>query len=316
MNPAGLSNSRKPFCRFLLGAAFLLTLIFLAAEIRLVRIPSQQDYGEGHILWLSKQILNTAQAYKPLDTLPYVAYPYTPLYMLAARLANLVFRDPLIAGRSLSLLSTLGIGVALGLTVALSSRPRTPLLVRAASAAFAGVLPLMMDSVAGWGSLMRVDMLALLLMQAGLGIYITLGKQERWQYAAAFLFVLALFTKQTMLSAPLACLSFGFFADRKKTLRVGALAAALALAVAWFLNRVTSGGFLTNILDYNVNPFSWETAGSIIYQHMRTCLLVWRSRSPLFSASGTPRGSGNSGGDVSWPYGAPTCTVAPSSWRD
>jgi hypothetical protein len=272
MNPAGLSNFRKRFCLFLLGAAFLLTLLFLVAEIRLVRIPAQRDYGEGHVWWLSKQILNTAQAYKPVDTLPYVAYPYTPLYMLAARLAYFVFRDPLTAGRSLSLLCTLGIGVALGLTVALSFPPRTPWLVRAASGAFAGVLPLMLDSVAGWGSLMRVDMLALLLMQAGLGIYITLGKQERWQYAAAFLFVLALFTKQTMLSAPLACLTFGFFADRKRTLRAGALAVAVALAGAWFLNSVTHGGFLTNILDYNINPFSWETARTIVYQHMRECL--------------------------------------------
>jgi len=214
MNPGDLTNFQKLFCLFLLAAAFILTPIFLAAEVRLVRVPVQRDYGEGHVLWQTREILDPTQAYKRADTLPYVVYPYTPLYMLAARVANhLVWSDPLIAGRSLSLLSTLGIGVALAWTVAFSAPPRAAWLVRAASGAFAGVLPFLMDGVQGWGSLMRVDMLALLLMYAGLGVYITLGERERWQYVAAILFVLALFTKQTMLSAPLACLGFGVFVD-------------------------------------------------------------------------------------------------------
>ncbi len=271
MNPADLSSLRKPFCRLLLGAGFALTLIFLATEIRLVRSPSQRDYGEGHVAWLTHEILDTTQAYKPVDTMPYVVYPYPPIYMLAARLLNSTFAGQLTAGRSLSLLSTLGIGVVLAFTVAFSSSPRAPWLLRAASGAFAGVLPLMMNSVSGWCSLMRVDMLALFLMYAGLAVYITLGKRERWQYAAAILFVLALFTKQTMLSAPLACLSVGFFVDWKSTMRVGVFAAALILASAWLLNSVIYDGFLTNILGYNVNPFSWKNACLSVYDHVREC---------------------------------------------
>jgi hypothetical protein len=109
-------------------------------------------------------------------------------------------------------------------------------------------------------------------MYAGLGIYITLGKRERWQYAAAILFVLAVFTKQTMLSAPLACLGFGFFADWKRTLRVGAFASALVLGSAWFLNHTIYGGFLTSVLGYNMNPFSWKAASVLTYSHLRECL--------------------------------------------
>ena len=66
-----------------------------------------------------------------------------------------------------------------------------------------------MEGVGGWASLMRVDMLALFLMYAGLGIYLGMGQRQRWQYVAGVFFVLALFTKETMLSAPLACLTFG-----------------------------------------------------------------------------------------------------------
>jgi hypothetical protein len=248
------------------------TLIFLATQIRLVRSPLQRDYGEGHVLWLTNEILNPTQAYKAVDALPYVVYPYTPLYMLSARLANLVFPNQLATGRSLSLLSTLGIGAALAWIVAFSSPVRATPLVRLAGGAFAGVLPFLMDGVQGWCSLMRVDMLGLFLMYAGLAVYITLGQRARWQYGAAVLFVLALFTKQTMLSAPLACLSFGLFIEWKGTVRVASFAVALLLAVAWLLNSITHGGFLTNIIGYNANPFSWKAACILIYNHMRDCL--------------------------------------------
>jgi hypothetical protein len=112
-------------------------------------------------------------------------------------------------------------------------------------------------------------MLALFLMYAGLGVYIAMGRRERWQYVAAVLFVLALFTKQTTLSAPLACLVFGLLLDRRRTIRVGACAAALTLAGALYGNAVTHGGFLMHVLEYNINPFSWKAACYQFYRHAR-----------------------------------------------
>jgi hypothetical protein len=263
-DPSGL---RRWVCWCLLAAAFLLTLLFLVAEGWLLRFPFQRDYGEGHVLWMTQQILDAGKAYRPIDAPPYVVFPYPPLYMLATRLANVFLDDLLLAGRALSLFSGLGIGVALALTVMFSASARAPLLWRSASGAFAGVLPLLADNVVGWASLMRVDMLALFLMYAGLGVYIVMGRRERWQYLAAVLFVLALFTKQTTLSAPLACLVFGLLLDRRRTIRVGACAAALTLAGALYWNVVTHGGFLTHVLEYNINPFSWKEAGYQIYRH-------------------------------------------------
>jgi hypothetical protein len=126
-----------------------------------------------------------------------------------------------------------------------------------------------MESVAGWGALMRVDMLALFLMFAGLAVYIVLGKREQWQYVAAFLFVLAVFTKQTMLSAPLACVIFGLATNPRVTIRVYGFAIILGLSALFFCNSVTHGGFWRNVVDYNLNPFSWKIAFRQMYTHLQ-----------------------------------------------
>lgn len=106
MKGSDLPGLRRSVCWSLLAAAFLLTLLFLAAEASLLRSPFQQDYGEGLVLWMTQQILDAA---------PYAVFPHPPLYLLATRLVNVFPGDLLLAGRALSLLYGLGIGVALAL---------------------------------------------------------------------------------------------------------------------------------------------------------------------------------------------------------
>src|SRR5260221_7790550 len=100
-----LMNRRESACRSITWVAFLLTLFFLIAEIRLLRIPAQRDYGEGNVLWMTQRVPD--KSYPPLHTLPFVVFPYTPLYLYAARLVGGLADDLVTAGRTLSLLSTL-----------------------------------------------------------------------------------------------------------------------------------------------------------------------------------------------------------------
>ena len=217
---------------------------------------------------MTQQIFDTHTAYKPLVSLPWVVFPYTPGYFIAARLAGAMMGNLLAAGRALSLVSTMGICLAIGLTVLKATPDRIPLLWRLAAAAFGGAAPLAADSVLLWAPLMRVDMLALLFMYSGLAVYIVLGKRERWQFAAGAIFLLALFTKETMVSGPLACLIFGLLACPARTIRLYASLAVAGLAGVFWLNAVTHGGFLTHIVQYNRNPFSWRFAVSQVYQHV------------------------------------------------
>lgn len=263
---------RRYCCFAIFAAAALLALLFAIAQVRLARLPFQRDYGEGHVLWMAQQIFDAHKAYKPLDRLPFVVFPYTPGYLVASRLVSALGVDLLLAGRGLSLVSTLALGVAIGFTVLFSTPAPFPRLWRWAGAAFGAAAPFAAQSVLQWASLMRVDMLALFFMYAGLAVYIVLGQRERWQFAAAALFLLALFTKQTMLSGPIACLILGLLTSPRSTIRVYASMAGAGLAGVFWLNSITGGGFLTHIVQYNRNLFSWRFALTRVYQHIHDFL--------------------------------------------
>lgn len=269
MKKFSLSDPRSIICLCLIGASLLIGVLFLAIQLRLMRIDVLRDYGEGHTLWMSQQITNLAIAYKPLDGLPYVIFPYPPLYLIISKIVSFATGDLLLAGRSVSLVSTLGLAALMGL-LAFQGIPRSyPRLWRRAMGALGAAMVFTTGSVIGWASLMRVDMLGLMLMYGGLAVYIRSGKSESGQYCAATLFVLAVFAKQTLLSAPLACAVFGLFAYPKTTVRVYGFAVLLGLAGLSICYWLTDGGFLKNILNYNLNPFSWNIVFAQFASHLR-----------------------------------------------
>jgi len=253
----------------LIGVSLLIGLLFLAVQIRLMRVEVMRDYGEGHTMWMSQQITNLAIAYKPLDGLPYVIFPYPPLYLIFSKIVSIGTGDLLLAGRSVSLVSTYGLAMIIALLIFKSIPGSFPRLWRLASGTLGAALVFSTGSVIGWASLMRVDMLGMMLMYGGLAAYILAGKRESGQYFAAFLFVLAAFAKQTLLSAPVACVIFGLFAYPKTTIRIYGFALLLGVSGLVFCNWLTDGGFLKNILSYNLNPFSWDVVSGQFSSHFR-----------------------------------------------
>ena len=102
--------------------------------------------------------------------------------------------DLLLAGRLVSLLSTLGICLTLAWIVYRSAPARAPKRAKAAGAILAGALPCGLKTM-DWAQLMRVDMLALWLTFAGSALFIV-GRTAIARYAAFVLFIAALYTRQ------------------------------------------------------------------------------------------------------------------------
>lgn len=269
MKKYSLNFQRRIICLSLVGFSLVISLLFLAVQLRLMGVEAMRDYGEGHTLWMSQQITNLAIAYKPLDGLPYVIFPYPPLYLIVSKAVSLVMGDLLLAGRSVSLLSTFGLAAIVAMLIFRSIPGAFPRLWRLASGALGAALVLSTESVIGWASLMRVDMLGMMLMYGGLAVYILSGSRERGQYFAVFLFVLAAFAKQTLLSAPVACAIFGLFAYPKTTIRVYGFALLLGVSGLAVCNWLTDDGFLKNILSYNLNPFAWDVVFAQFSSHLR-----------------------------------------------
>jgi hypothetical protein len=253
---------------FLVWATLLLGLVaFLARGWRALHNPFQLDYGEGGVIWQAQHVTNLKLAYRSINQFPHLGFNYPPLYHLASRLLDLATGDLLIAGRLISILSTLGISFFSGLIVWSVLPPRMPVSVRATGAALGATLCYSIYTLV-WAVYMRVDMLALFFEFAGIYLYL---QGRRWQvleYAAFFCFFLALYTKPTMIAGLIACAVVAvLIAPRKAFKQTGFLITCSAVTFA-ALVLATHGQFYRNIFLYNRNPFSYALLSSILKRNI------------------------------------------------
>ncbi len=232
--------------------------------------PYQRNYGEGLIAWQAAHITDSARAYVPLDRYPFVVFQYPPFYHWTARaLAELVGTTDLLgAGRAVSLISaTLLCAVAGWITFQILPR-RADLLGRTLAATFAAALPTAFYNFE-WAWLARVDMLAVLLSFSGVAVFAARPDRLPAQILAAVLMIAALFTKQTALAAPFACLLLAWLIDRRMFLRMLiTMGASGAFAFGW-LEWWTHGQALVHLVRYNRIAFSAARAVQGILMNLR-----------------------------------------------
>lgn len=107
-----------------------------------------------------------------------------------------------------------------------------------------------------WSSLMRIDLLAVALSFAGVYLAI-LGTRRPWLlHAAALAFVLAIYTRQTMLAAPAAAFGVLWLREPKQVRAPIASGLAIAIAALAWLIWQTDGGLIRHIFVYVISPYS------------------------------------------------------------
>lgn len=228
---------------------------FTAGSIRALLYPYELDYGEG-IVWFQAQQLFAGGAYGDIHKFPAVVFHYTPLFHFLSGLGAAMGFDGLQSGRTVSLLSTAVMVVVIGAIVRYvliqsQAERRTATIC----AAIAGLSLLLTFPVKLWAPMMRVDMLAFALALAGMYAGLRAIRQPRWIYAAAILFVLSVFTKQTMIAAPAAVFAaLLLYRPRIALIGIATCLIAGSIAVA-ALAFATDGGFLRHVFLYNVNRF-------------------------------------------------------------
>jgi hypothetical protein len=102
---------------------------------------------------------------------------------------------------------------------------------------------------------MRVDALAMLLSYSAIALFVVGRNQPRRIYLSFALFAAAVFTKQTMIAAPAACLLILYLENRRLLVRVVVSTGSVMVFALILLQRATNGAFLRNIISYNRNPF-------------------------------------------------------------
>ena len=188
--PAG---SLRRLGEILVLLAVLVSWTGFAGElVSALAASSTLNYGEPFVL---NAALNLDRLYRRIAEYPYLVNNYPPLYPALVGLAHLLIPDIFAAGRVVSA-SALLLAAALCYAAGRISGSRRAFALLGASL-FA------LSPVAHWGLIARVDCLALAFSVSAV-VKILHDRSARSASWAGLLTVAALFTKQSMLAAPLA----------------------------------------------------------------------------------------------------------------
>ena len=219
--------------------------------------PRQIDYGEGIVLWQAQHILDPSMTYRNISTPPYNVTHYPPLYHLATRAVEIVNHNWMAAGRLVSVASGLGTALVIGALIFAVLPRRVSRADRWTAAIFGGcsifLHPIhhVLDEDRQSG-LSRTVYLPCCHGDLSLAAAVGHGKSS-----AVTIFVLAGFTKQALITIPLACLLLESFLNRRRMLAGLAWGAGLAAVPLIVMQYRTHGGFLLNLVYYNVNPMDF-----------------------------------------------------------
>jgi hypothetical protein len=242
----------------IIRAVVVLVLLFDASAFMgrtwwLTLYPHELDFGEGLVLWQAAHVFTLREAYHPIQHFPYMVFSYPPVYHALSRLAGLITGDLLRGGRALTFFCTLASALTVA-GIAWSAVPGSR--IRRSMAALVAALLILRTPSLTWAPNMRVDLTAIFLTLLGF-LVVMKWDSRRATPIAAVLFVAAVFTKQTMIAAPLAAVLMLVVAGcvRRAVILVTTMV-GLGLTVAVVLSTATDGEFLRHIIRYNQNPFS------------------------------------------------------------
>ncbi len=247
----------------------LVSLFFLALAVLLaaclhglhdmagaIKYPFRLDYGEG-IVWQQTRMMFDGTGYRPMTPESLVVFHYPPMFHIVSGLfARTVEWDWLVAARTVTATATLITSFLVGGFVFSALRCRYAVATAALSGLMATLLVFVLFPITVWSAFARVDMLAVSLSLLGALLGLRALRRPGWLYLSMFCFVAALFTKQIMVSAPLATFTL-LFAIRPAVAWRGLLIAFfLGCGGLGLMHVATEGAFWQHLLAYNINTFS------------------------------------------------------------
>jgi len=248
-------------------------LAFLLEASRALRVLEERDYGEGILMWQAQHVTDLKTAYHSIANYPYVIFHYPPVFHILSRAAALLTGNLLVGGRLVSILSFLGSCVLLAIIAghALAGyRDRASKMLGSIGAGLLGFT----SAVMPWACLFRVDLVAVFFTLLGLMFFITSPGRPGRAFAAFVFFVIAVYTKQTMVAAPLVCLLSAWLEDRKLAWRILLFSTGLGASVLAVLCVASNGWFATNLFRYNQNPYTFHHLATQWESHIRATFVI------------------------------------------
>lgn len=223
---------------------YIFYIFFVDSAYRMY-YPFQIDYGEGFLLEQAKTIIEGSSIYQEIDSPPYRVANYPPVYPYLVSLLLSFFGVSFMPGRLISFISTIVTGYLIYKIVSKLTNRRVGL--TSSLVFFAS------PYIFSWGTLHRVDMLALCFSL--IGIYIIHSK-EKELFSIPF-FVLSLYTKQSFLAAPITIFFFlAAYRGIRRALFFAFLTISVYLLLFSIINFFTAGQFYLHTILYNANYYN------------------------------------------------------------
>lgn len=219
-------------------------LIFFAFSLRSLAYPYILDYGEGHTLNYSVLLREYGNYFIDINSYPYIHAAYPPVFPFLVFIIMKFFGASFFIGRIISFFSTIGTILILYKLFYFECREKINSFI--VSSLF--IAPYF---VIQWAALARVDMLAIFFSIFGLYLYYVYGKKNSpLRFLSVIFFILAIFTKQNAIAAPLSIILEKIFKDKGEALRFSLLYAIPTLLLFVFFNYKTQGQFYLHLVPY------------------------------------------------------------------
>jgi hypothetical protein len=275
-------------CLWLLyGPALVVAVLYFWAFLdhawSVVSFPHQVDYGEAPELHRAVLLSELRPIYVDWSHPPYQMANYPPLYPAAAAVGVKLLGIQFFTGRLISLLSTLGTGIAVALVA-------STLGAGGRGAVVGGLLYFVAHPVWNWGAYQRVDALAVFLELLGVLVFAAgwIRRRRAWAvWATVPLFLAAAYTRQTVAAGAGACYLYLLLLRPKLALAATGAYAVAGLATFGALHAATAGQFGRHIVWGNLNRWDWDTVNHYWqpFWHLLHWLIALAAVAALLSAA-------------------------------
>jgi len=253
-----LNTSKQPsstayLWRFLFIGLIIYALFYIFECFILIKYPYQISYGEGFILNQAALVSKGESIYQDITHYPFIVSNYPPVYPYLCALFVKLFAVSFSIGRLISTLATILSGVLIYIILKERSQLQKKWYTRPAivSSLFLFASPYIFN----YFPLFRADALALIFSLTGL-YFVFKFETRKLSYLSIPFFILALYTKQNFVAAPIASIIYLFVKDTKKGLTYFIILSLIYISIFLLLNNITRGQFYLHTFVCNANIFS------------------------------------------------------------
>jgi len=256
-------NKQKIYVSIVLGIFVAMAFsvgLWMIDAVDTIQYFAEFDYVEGVIFNQIEMARQGKEIYSPISEAPYMIVNYPPVYRYAVLLLDNFTDDLLMAGRLVSFISTILSALLISGIIHHMLAGKYDKQTRILSEIAGSLIYLNIFYPQHWGMTMRVDMLAVAFALAGLYCFLRIQNENKKLVLAAMFFILAAFTKQSIIAYVGGCFVACLFTNRRLAFKLFMFMLIPSAIILCAEIVATNGEFWFHHVTANKNSYSIQEA--------------------------------------------------------